>query len=73
MSVLSCGVVGRERGVITTGGVPSGDMNSMGVPTVDGVLAAGDLLFRALGASSSSVSLVGMLRYPGIKRLLGGG
>ena len=68
-----CGVEGRVSGVMTTGGVPTGEMNSAGVPMVDGVSTAGDLLLRPTRMGSSSVSLVRMFRYPGIRRLLGGG
>ena len=68
-----CGVVGRVSGVMTTGGVPMGEMNSPGVPMVVGVSTAGDLLLLPPRTGSSSVSLVGIFRDPGIRRLLGGG
>ena len=68
-----CGVVGCKSGVVITGGVPTGEMNSLVIPTVDGVSTAGDLLLLPPHTGSSSVSLVGIFRYPGIRRLLGGG
>ena len=68
-----CGVEGRVSGVMTTGGVPTGEMNSASVPMVEGVSTAGDLLLLPTRIGSSSVSLVGMFRYPGIRRFIGGG
>ena len=68
-----CGVVGHVSGVTMTGGVPTGEMNSLGVLMVDDVSTTGDLLLLLPCTGSSSVSLVGIFRYPGIRRLLDGG
>ena len=65
-----CGVVSRK---VITGGVPMGEMNSPGIPMVDGVSMAGDLLLLPPRTGSSSISLIGIFRYPGIRCLLGGG